>query len=373
MNLLELIRLNNRLADTTVEDLQQHAQARFEFIMHHSDVPAANVDFEFRQRLTEKHQNLQQLFASIEQELLDTKHQVQQLIDQQGNLQLEHNYNEYAKRLETQYAQKLDYLGLHQNQPQHLNTEIESCLRQRAMLHCNWKHPAMIIHPMATNFTQDMVSADPLYLVDESRFLLEPTVSQFSPQYQQRLRIYTIEESINSDILNQLPDQQFGFCLVYNYLDYRPLRLVKQYLEEIYQKLLPGGIVALTFNDCDDYRAMESVEQGFGGYTPGHLIRACAAQLGFEEIYCCDDLAPCIWIEFKKPGELHSLRGGQALARVLAKVQPDSAIEPLDRQAILNSLRQQVMALNIYNTELVLHGFSETKLKEILVTQSKKN
>jgi hypothetical protein len=116
-----------------------------------------------------------------------------------------------------------------------------------------------------------------------------------------------------------LPDQQIGFCLVYNYLDYRPFELVKIYLEEIYQKLLPGGVLAMTFNDCDRYQAMQAVEQGITGYTPGSLVRGWANYLGFEEIFCHQTGSPSVWIEFQKSGQLTSLRGGQSLAKILPK------------------------------------------------------
>jgi hypothetical protein len=177
----------------------------------------------------------------------------------------------------------------------------------------------MIIHPMLEPFTHEMTASDPLYLVDESHYLLEPTLEQFNPVYRNRLRPYVIKESFDQPILTRLPDQQIGFCLVYNYLDYRPFALIKIYLEEIYQKLLPGGVVAMTFNDCDRYQAMQAVEQGITGYTPGSLVRAWANYLGFEEVFCHTTGNPSVWIEFQKPGQSTSLRGGQSLAKILPK------------------------------------------------------
>ena len=75
----------------------------------------------------------------------------------------------------------------------------------------------------------------------------------------------------------------------------------------------------MTFNDCDRYQAMQAVEQGITGYTPGSLVRAWATYLGFEEIYCHETGAPSVWIEFRKPGQLFSVRGGQSLAKILSK------------------------------------------------------
>ena len=319
MNLTELIRLHNHLEELTMQDLQYESSNRFELIIDRVDVPQAGVDSGFQQRLKEKNHALQSVFVSIDEELTELKSEVSQLIAEQGQAWLHRNYTEYERYLETDYAQTEDYLGLHRNKPIRRDADTESVLKSRVTSRCDWKYPAMIIHPMLEPFIQEMTAGDPLYLVDESHYLLEPTLEQFNPVYKNRLRPYVIKESFNHPILNRLPDQQIGFCLVYNYLDYRPFELVKIYLEEIYQKLLPGGVLAMTFNDCDRYQAMQAVEQGITGYTPGSLVRGWADYLGFEEIFCHQTGSPSVWIEFRKSGELTSLRGGQSLAKILPK------------------------------------------------------
>ena len=319
MNLTQLIRLNNHLEELTMHDLQYESSNRFELIIDRVDVPQAGVDSGFQQRLKEKNHALQSVFVSIDEELTDLKSEVERLIAEQGQAWLHRNYTEYERYLETNYAQTKDYLGLHRNKPVRRDIETESMLKSRVANYCDWKHPAMIIHPMLEPFIHEMTASDPLYLVDESHYLLDPVIQQFNPVYQNRLRPYMIKESFNHPILNRLPDQQIGFCLAYNYLDYRPFELVKIYLEEIYQKLLPGGVVAMTFNDCDRHQAMQAVDQGITGYTPGSLVRGWANYLGFEEIFCHKTGGPSVWIEFRKSGKLTSLRGGQSLAKILPK------------------------------------------------------
>ena len=109
------------------------------------------------------------------------------------------------------------------------------------------------------------------------------------------------------------------FIEVYNYFNYRPFEIIKIYLNEIYEKLLPGGVLAMTFYDCDRYQAMQAVDQYITCYTPGTLVRGWAKYLGFEEVFCHQDDGASVWIEFRKPGQLSSLRGGQALAKILPK------------------------------------------------------
>jgi len=319
MNLTELIRLSNRLEDLTMQDLQQDSRHRFDLILDQIDVPQAKIDPEFQQRLAEKNHALQSLFESFEHELSDMKQQVSQMIQDQGQAWLHRNYTEYERYLETRFAQTADYVELHRNKPIRRSAKTDTMLRNRIANYCDWHYPAMVIHPMLEPFIHEMTASDPLYLVDESNYLLEPTLSQFNQQYQNRLRPYVIEESFDQPILSRLPDQQIGFCLVYNYLDYRPFELVKIYLTEIYQKLLPGGVLGLTFNDCDRYQAMQAVEQGITGYTPGALVRAWANYIGFDEVFHYHDNGSSVWLELRKPGQLTSLRGGQALAKILPK------------------------------------------------------
>jgi hypothetical protein len=238
---------------------------------------------------------------------------------EQSTYWFQKSHAQYEKLLQTGYAQHIESAGIHRNKKTSLPVSLETQLRARVAKYTSWKHPAMCIHPMNEYFVDDMVAGDPLYLVDESQFLLDTTMRRFGTTYQNRLRLYTIKESFDHAVLQALPDNQFGFCLVYNYLNYRPFELVKQYLAEIYNKLLPGGTVALTYNDCDLHTAIQMVEQDITCYTPGSLIRGWAQHLGYEEIWICQDLEPTIWLELKKPGILKSLRGGQALAQVLPK------------------------------------------------------
>ena len=319
MDFTALIRLSNNLDALTVQDLQQSAAGRSALIMHQSDLPAAGIADEYRQRLAQANQQLQSAVESLETALLTMKQHVSQQIDQQGQIWMQRNYAAYEKQLSTRFYQTPEALGLHRNRPTVLMPEVAEMLNGRVRGYSDWHYPALIVHPMDEPFMDIMVACDPLYVVDESQWLLEPVLGRYTEAYQNRLRSYLIEESLDQPLLSKLPDQQLGFALVYNYLDYRPFELVKNYMSELYAKLAPGGVLAMTFNDCDRYQAITSVEQGLTGYTPGRLVRGWANFLGFEEVFCHQDRSNSVWIEFKRPGTLTSLRGGQALARINPK------------------------------------------------------
>jgi hypothetical protein len=319
MDFAELIRLSNQLENLTVDDIKQQANHRFDLIEHKSNVPKANVVKDFADNLQTKKQVLLAAVDDIEHLLFDIKTEVHRRIENEGQLWLQKSYKQYEQQLESRYAQKPEAVGLHRNKPITLDVDIEKMFKTRVAGYSDWHYPAMIIHPMMESFVYDMLGSDPLYLVDESHYLLEPVLKQFNLVYKNRVRPYVIEESFDWPILAQLPDQQLGFCLAYNYFNYRPFEIIKIYLNEIYQKLLPGGTLAMTFYDCDRYQAIQAVEQFITCYTPGSLIRGWAKYIGFEEVFCYQDDGASVWIEFRKPGQLRSLRGGQALAKILPK------------------------------------------------------
>ena len=200
-----------------------------------------------------------------------------------------------------------------------LRPEVEQYLIARVTLHSDWHHAALVIRPAAGQWLQYMVGADPLYLIDIRTSLLELSVRQFTPEYQRRLRPYVLRENdAEGHVLRDVPDGQFGFCVAVNFFHYKPFEIIRLYLDEIYRKLKPGGVVAFTFNDCDLWGGVELAERSFMCYTPGGLLRALCESLGFEitQHYLIDHSNT--WLEMRRPGVLTSLRGGQSLAKIVA-------------------------------------------------------
>jgi SAM-dependent methyltransferase len=205
-----------------------------------------------------------------------------------------------------------------------LPEEQQAYVLARILPHSNWKFPGLILRPGLEPWTEKLVGLDPLYVIDESWALLEPTKAKFNSEYASRLRFYLVDEFRNQDqdqpLLKSLPDSQLSFCLAYNFFHYKPFELVKTYLKEIFEKLRPGGVVAFTFNNCDLPGAVELAERNFMCYTPGVLICQVAELIGFEVVEQKNLTAATTWLELCKPGELATLRGGQALAKIVAKV-----------------------------------------------------
>lgn len=197
--------------------------------------------------------------------------------------------------------------------------EIKTYIQTRVQAHSAWKYAGLLIRPGLEDWVEHMVACDPLYLVDTSHDMFGPTKQKFNPIYQGRLRYHAVKEDGSDPILRDIPDGQIGFCLAYNFFHYKPFEIMRNYLGEIYQKLQPGGMFCMTFNDCDRRGAADLAERSFTCYTPGRMVLAVLEDAGFaiSQNYQLD--AAVNWLEVRKPGQTISLRGGQTLAKIVAK------------------------------------------------------
>ena len=198
---------------------------------------------------------------------------------------------------------------------EHSNILLRSHLKNLS----DWRIPGMIIRPGRDTFVEDLVPMDPLYLVDHHQDLIQPSVSKFTPEYQRRLREYVITDRTEQPIMAALPQGQFGLVFAYNFFNYKPIEIIRRYLDEIYALLRPGGVLIMTYNNCDRAQGVGLAERNFMCYTPERYICQHAESVGFESTFSHDGAGDLSWLEFVRPGEITSLRGGQTLARILAR------------------------------------------------------
>jgi SAM-dependent methyltransferase len=205
------------------------------------------------------------------------------------------------------------------NRRMRINDDDDLILRARLRNLTDWRLPGMILRPGVETYIEDMVPMDPLYVVDHDPALVKQAVDKFTPEYQRRLREYVINDWADGPILDKLPNNQFGAIFAYHYFNHKPMPIVCKFLTEFYQKLRPGGSVLMTYNNCDLAHGVIRSEHAWMLYTPRRLIESHAVNIGFELINAYDGKGDVSWLEFRKPGDIMSLRGGQTLARVLAK------------------------------------------------------
>lgn len=312
MKLSSLINYRNQLKRLDLSDTKNKVAMDLSHVLH----TVTSQPFNLSNMIGHLELQQQKIHQDIElfQELLtNTCEQINQLIYEIEKPYFVQSYSLYETDFGNETVEDI------QNRVPSLAESTVNFYRARICRYIGWQHPAMIIRPGFEPYIHDMISCDPLYLIDTSRNLIEPCLDNFNENYQNRLRIYHVQEQQPDQLLNKLPDSQFGLILVYNYFNFRPLEVIRRYLEEIFQKLRPGGTLLMTFNDCDRDKAVMLVENNYCCYTPGYLIKQLTETLGYETHFEWSDEGPSTWLELRKPGQLTSLRGGQALAKIIPK------------------------------------------------------
>jgi SAM-dependent methyltransferase len=188
--------------------------------------------------------------------------------------------------------------------------------KARIKMHGSWKHAGLFIRPLDGTYLQGMLPCDPLYVVDETPRLLDPTRQLFTKQYQRRLRYYLVDEEKRPLLTEKLPIGQLGFIHAHEFFNVRPISVIQEYLTEFWELLKPGGIAMFTYNNGEIPGAVKNFEAGLYCYVPKNLLIALAESIGFELVKSFDSDYNVSWLEIRKPGELESIRGGQTLGKV---------------------------------------------------------
>ena len=335
MKLSELVAFRNRLEELPVSAAEQAAQDKLDVLIHTVNHPHAQsmgqLAEPFVPALEANLKKIQAAFDDFSISVGQLKQQVRDQIAEQEKHWFQESYRvfEAAKDCEktpqilhgrkvigTMSGRSILHTRKDATTKSERTIESENTLRARLSAYADWRWPGMIIRPGLEDFIENMVGSDPLYIVDREHDLLQPCLDRFPQAYQNRLRSYTTNDWSDQPILGKIPNNQFGVCLACNVFNYRPLEIIRRYLEEIYTKLRPGGVLLMTYNDCDHAQAVMLAEQGFASYTPGYLIQDLTQDVGFELIYTWSDGGPSVWLELHKPGQLLSNRGGQALAKI---------------------------------------------------------
>ena len=195
--------------------------------------------------------------------------------------------------------------------------EIKDAFLQSIRTNSNWQHPGLFIRPEHGEYINEMTASDPLYVMDETKELLEPVKRMWNAKYQSRVRYDLIDENRDTMFRN-CPKGQLGFVVAMNFLNHKPLEIIKRYLMEIHTLLRPGGVFIFTYNNCDFPIAVKNFEKSLYSYTPGRLLKSMVTMLGYEINQVYDEKSTNVsWLELKKPGTLSTLRGGQCLGQII--------------------------------------------------------
>jgi SAM-dependent methyltransferase len=196
-----------------------------------------------------------------------------------------------------------------------LSDKLKQMIIDRLQFYTTWKYPALEIGCRDGEWAQYLVAADPLYVTDHYRDFLESTVKNFTPEYQQRLRQYLVKD-YNFDAL---PQNQFAFVFCWNFLNYRSLDTIKEYLKAVRNLLRPGGVFMFSYNNGDRHEQAGYAEGFWMSYMPKSMLVPMCESVGFE-VVCTTDVrnegTAVSWIEVKKPGTLQTVKAHQVLGEI---------------------------------------------------------
>lgn len=198
-----------------------------------------------------------------------------------------------------------------------LPSNIKAKVRARILQHNSWQHPAMIFRPANESWINDMVSFDPMYVVDTNHELLQTCLARFPQDYRDKVRKYTIDERKSGSKFDALPKNQLALIVVYNYFSYTPLEVICEQLKELFEYLKPGGTLMFTFNNCDRYGAVDLVDRHYMCYTPGRLLYPELESAGYSITNKFDIDAAATWVELRKPGVLSSRKTAPAVFKII--------------------------------------------------------
>lgn len=192
------------------------------------------------------------------------------------------------------------------------NESSSKLLYDRLASYVGVQYPALQLGPGYGEITNQLVSCTPLYLMDNSDDMFKAIKGWREPAYQRRLRYY-IADDTNTNPLHELPQNQLGLIVAVNWFNFKPVKVIKKYLESMMKALRPGGVVVFTYNNCNYPKGVDKVDEMYYCYTTDTEIKQMCVQLGYDIITGFDkgydELDMGIsWLEIKKPGTRNSIR-----------------------------------------------------------------
>jgi SAM-dependent methyltransferase len=194
-----------------------------------------------------------------------------------------------------------------------LDDSPDKHLLSRIFQHSSYKYPALEIGCRDGEFTQHLVASDPLYIADVHPEFLSSAVSMFPEEYQARVRKYLIKDYK----IEGLPKNQFGFIFSYNFFNYLSFDSIKQLMISAQQWLRPGGTIIFTYNNSDLGVGAAYAESYYMSYVPRSMLVPMCESLGFKLIDHRDYEPNLSWVEFRKHGELTTVKASQALGEIM--------------------------------------------------------
>lgn len=193
-------------------------------------------------------------------------------------------------------------------------SEIGTVIRS----YTNWKYPTLEIGPGDGDWTESLVAADPLYIIDRHKEFLDSTLNKFNEIYQKRIRSYLtgLHAGKTEFDLSMLPQGQFGFIFAWNVINFWPFKETRHVLRQCFDLLRPGGSMLFSFNNCDIEQCAEYAESGYKSYLTPKLLNNIFTELGFLVKQYRSTSVAVHWVEIQKPGDLQTSKRHQTMGKI---------------------------------------------------------
>ena len=315
--LSNLVKFRNDLAEqvnelTLTADIEQRVEILNSIKNINPDVPIDGVFDQYLQEYKELEGRNKMIVDSLISELDALSQRINDLAKQLFDTNFNRNLFEESKVYQS--------IPINEEQFKIIDTQIGS--------YSDWRYPGLILYPRDKKcIASSVVANDPLYIIHNDYVLgndyhtLLTLMEDFSDIYKSRLRFY----SVHSNDYSKLPQNQFGFVLLWDWLTYLSFDRFNGYFQQIYSLLKPGGSCVFSYNNCNLPGSAKLAEMNIASYTTDTLVRQVVEKNGFNVIKSNNlDLGDALythvsWMEIQKPGILTTVKAHQALAKIITK------------------------------------------------------
>ena len=197
------------------------------------------------------------------------------------------------------------------------NFDLKNKIKGKIFSKTDPRFAALEIGPGDGQWTEYMVAAAPLYLVDIYEEFIKSTLQKFPIEYQARVRTYHI--GFNEDkenYLDQLPQQQFGFVFAWDVFNFLSADIIEKYLFSVYEILRPGGSFLFNYNNCENHINARHAEIGYKNWMTKGTLEQLSKKYNFI-VETTDSHKNIHWIVLRKPGSLTSVKALQSLGKII--------------------------------------------------------
>ena len=178
----------------------------------------------------------------------------------------------------------------------------------------SWEYPCLEIFPGDGAFLPFVLGAEPLYIADWDRMLLEDVSKQFNEYYaSKRLMKYVIKDYD----LSPLPQDSFGFIYCVNWLRFEDLSGLNRLAKAVYDCLMPGGVYLFVFNPSDKWWGVSEMETGYGNGADTVELTKSLESIGFEVKEIQHQLHNVSHVICKRPGEIRYIKSSSVLGKII--------------------------------------------------------